>query len=241
MINTLFHLLLYFYSLNLHKTLWRLFSKISTKPTNNNGPPLLLKLGLGHSKSSNPKFHYLSPETKLTLCFLTCFAFSHFQNPKTSAISHSHSCSTEKREMLRSILRAATATSSKPKPHSWTLQSSPIPTPPPPQYSFSSARNYSVKNAKSTTATKGKKGKFNKSGEDAAPAEVDAAVSEAQARARRLAMDEKDPTLNVGPNGLPLFTSTPSLSLLSRKDTCSYFKFRYPNQNFNKKPLVFIA
>nr|POE77032.1 hypothetical protein CFP56_47377 [Quercus suber] len=46
------------------------------------------------------------------------------------------------------------------KPHSWTLQSSPIPTPPPPQYSFSSARNYSVKNAKSTTATKGKKGKL---------------------------------------------------------------------------------
>ncbi|XP_075642549.1 uncharacterized protein LOC142613913 [Castanea sativa] len=129
--------------------------------------------------------------------------------------------------MLRSILRAATATSSKPKPkpHSWTLQSSPIPTPPPPQYSFSSARNYSVKNAKSTTATKGKKGKFNKSGEAAAPAEVDAAVSEGQARARRLAMDEKDPTLDVGPNGLPLFTSTPSLSLLSRKDTCSYFKF----------------
>ncbi|KAK7851743.1 28s ribosomal protein s29 [Quercus suber] len=124
--------------------------------------------------------------------------------------------------MLRSILRAATATSSKPKPHSWTLQSSPIPTPPPPHHSFSSARNYSVKNA---TATKGKKGKFNKSGEDAGPAEVDAAVSEAQARARRLAMDEKDPTLDVGPNGLPLFTSTPSLSLLSRKDTCSYFKF----------------
>ena len=82
LINTLFHLLLYFYSLNLHKTLCRLFSKISTKPTNNNGPPLLLKLGLGHSKSSNPKFHYLSPETKLTLCFLTCFAFSHFPKPK---------------------------------------------------------------------------------------------------------------------------------------------------------------
>ena len=175
---------------------------------------------------------------KLTLCFLTCFAFSHF--PKTSAIGHSHS-HTEKREMLWSILRDATATSSKPKPHSWTLQSSPIPTPPPPQYSFSSARNYSVKNAKSTTATKAKKGKFNKSEEDAAPAEVDAAVSEAQARARRLTLDEKDPTLDVGPNGLPLFTSTPSLSLLSHKDTCSYFKFRYPNQNFNKNPLVFIA
>ncbi|KAF3942612.1 hypothetical protein CMV_030749, partial [Castanea mollissima] len=79
-----------------------------------------------------------------------------------------------------------------------------------------------VKNAKSTTATKGK---FNKSEEDAAPAKVDAAVSEAQARARRLAMDEKDPTLDVGPNGLPLFTSMPSLSLFSRKDTCSYFKF----------------
>ncbi|GMI88864.1 hypothetical protein like AT1G16870 [Hibiscus trionum] len=45
------------------------------------------------------------------------------------------------------------------------------------------------------------------------------------ARARRLAEDENDPSLDVCPNGRPLFTSTPSLSLLTRKDCCSYMKF----------------
>ncbi|CAK7351989.1 unnamed protein product [Dovyalis caffra] len=44
-------------------------------------------------------------------------------------------------------------------------------------------------------------------------------------RARRLAEDENNPSLNVGPNGRPLFTDTSSLSQLTRKDTCSYFKF----------------
>lgn len=73
------------------------------------------------------------------------------------------------------------------------------------------------------------KGDAKKSGEDSSFAEndADAALSDAQARARLLANDEKNPSLDVGPNGRPLFTSTPSLSLLSRKDTCSYFKFRY--------------
>ncbi|KAJ6379124.1 hypothetical protein OIU76_015854 [Salix suchowensis] len=44
-------------------------------------------------------------------------------------------------------------------------------------------------------------------------------------RARLLAQDEKNPSLNAGPNGRPLFTDISSLSQLSRKDTCSYFKF----------------
>ncbi|KAG6752519.1 28S ribosomal protein S29 [Populus alba x Populus x berolinensis] len=44
-------------------------------------------------------------------------------------------------------------------------------------------------------------------------------------RARLLAQDEKNPSLNAGPNGRPLFTNINSLSRLSRKDTCSYFKF----------------
>lgn len=46
-------------------------------------------------------------------------------------------------------------------------------------------------------------------------------------RARLLAQDEKNPSLNAGPNGRPLFTNISSLSRLSRKDTCSYFKFGY--------------
>ncbi|KAG2672956.1 hypothetical protein I3843_13G058300 [Carya illinoinensis] len=40
-----------------------------------------------------------------------------------------------------------------------------------------------------------------------------------------LAADDKDQSLDVGPNGRHLFTITPSLSLLSRKDTCSHLKF----------------
>ncbi|XP_031256494.1 uncharacterized protein LOC116114489 [Pistacia vera] len=47
----------------------------------------------------------------------------------------------------------------------------------------------------------------------------------ARARARRLAEDDRDTFLDVGPNNRPLFTKTPSLSLLTRKDACTYFKF----------------
>ncbi|XP_031272377.1 uncharacterized protein LOC116130832 [Pistacia vera] len=46
-----------------------------------------------------------------------------------------------------------------------------------------------------------------------------------RARARHLAEDDQDPSLDVGPKNRPLFTKTPSLSLLSRKDVCTYFKF----------------
>lgn len=46
-------------------------------------------------------------------------------------------------------------------------------------------------------------------------------------RARRLAEDGKDPSLDVGPNGRPLFTPAASLSQLSRKDACTYFRFRF--------------
>ncbi|KAJ1381262.1 Ribosomal protein S23/S29, mitochondrial [Sesbania bispinosa] len=47
-----------------------------------------------------------------------------------------------------------------------------------------------------------------------------------QDRLRRLAADEKDPSLDVGPNGRPLFSSAPSLSHLTTKDTCTYFKLK---------------
>jgi small subunit ribosomal protein S29 len=128
--------------------------------------------------------------------------------------------------MLRSILRASASGRSSVKP-------SPIP------ISSSWAQNYSSKNTK-TNVTKAKQTKYKADGKRSAADEhasaaggkdVDAALSDAQSRARRLAADEKDPSLDVGPNGRPLFTSTPSLSLLSRKDTCSYFKFRYTTTN----------
>ncbi|WCJ34819.1 mitochondrial 28S ribosomal protein S29-related [Euphorbia peplus] len=60
----------------------------------------------------------------------------------------------------------------------------------------------------------------------AAAVVLDPALSDQRViRARRLAEDEKDRSLDVGPNGRPLFTSTAKLSLLTRKDCCSYFKF----------------
>lgn len=62
-------------------------------------------------------------------------------------------------------------------------------------------------------------------------AELDADVEGEQLRLRMLAEDEKDKSLDVGPNGLPLFTSTPSFSQLTRKDACSYMKLRMEDLN----------
>ncbi|TMW98575.1 hypothetical protein EJD97_003844 [Solanum chilense] len=45
-------------------------------------------------------------------------------------------------------------------------------------------------------------------------------------RARALKEDEKDKSLDIGPDGRPLFTSAASISELSKKDTCTYMKFR---------------
>ncbi|XP_047147814.1 28S ribosomal protein S29, mitochondrial isoform X2 [Vigna umbellata] len=53
---------------------------------------------------------------------------------------------------------------------------------------------------------------------------VAAALYDEQERIRQLAADDKNPSLDVGRNGRPLFTSAPSLSHLSRNDVCTYFK-----------------
>ncbi|GAB2235093.1 hypothetical protein Droror1_Dr00004375 [Drosera rotundifolia] len=52
-----------------------------------------------------------------------------------------------------------------------------------------------------------------------------------QIRLRRLQEDDKDKSLDVGPNGRPLFTSAPSLSHLTHKDSCSYFGFTIEDLN----------
>ncbi|XP_044495119.1 uncharacterized protein LOC123218023 isoform X2 [Mangifera indica] len=75
-----------------------------------------------------------------------------------------------------------------------------------------------------------KKSKSKPSDASAAAVQSESAMSSeemelAKARARRLAEDDRDPSLDVGPNNCPLFTKTPTLSLLTRKDTCTYFKF----------------
>lgn len=45
-------------------------------------------------------------------------------------------------------------------------------------------------------------------------------------RLARLAQVSGDKSLDVGPNGRPLFIATPSLSQLSRRDVCHYMEFR---------------
>lgn len=50
-------------------------------------------------------------------------------------------------------------------------------------------------------------------------------------RAYLLAQDEKNKSLDVGPNGRPLFTSTHSISQLTSKDTSTYMKFSMEGLN----------
>lgn len=96
------------------------------------------------------------------------------------------------------------------------------------------SRSYSAKPSKSTLSKAKKKFKGDGKNDDVgggSSAELDADVEGEQLRLRLLAEDDKDRSLDVGPNGLPLFTSAPSLSLLSRKDSCSYMKFRMEDLN----------
>ncbi|XP_048324444.2 uncharacterized protein LOC107411614 isoform X2 [Ziziphus jujuba] len=124
--------------------------------------------------------------------------------------------------MLRSVLRGKSATglkSAQPWSLSWKMNYA--------------AKNTSTKsNVKKAKKTKSK-GDADASSDAAAAAErdVDAALFDDNARARRLAADENNPELDAGPNGRPLFTSTPSLSQLTRKDTCSYYKFKMEELN----------
>ncbi|KAJ9167488.1 hypothetical protein P3X46_022138 [Hevea brasiliensis] len=89
---------------------------------------------------------------------------------------------------------------------------------------FSSKSN--LAKAKKTDPKSKKKSTNEATADSSATDVVDAAFFDDGAkRVRHLMEDEKDPSLDVGPNGRPLFTSTPSLSQLTRKDTCTYFKF----------------
>lgn len=122
--------------------------------------------------------------------------------------------------MLRAILRAATAASR-------TAPDRSIPA------VFASSKlsssNYSSKNTKSSLVkAKKAKSKPDAKSEEASAAAADDGLSDLldeEARDRRLAEDDKDPSLDVGPNGRALFTSATTISQLSRKDTCTYMKF----------------
>ncbi|XP_015583615.1 28S ribosomal protein S29, mitochondrial [Ricinus communis] len=121
--------------------------------------------------------------------------------------------------MLRLIVRAALRKPQKP--------SSPIP-------SVSSLydQNNHLCSYYSSKPTKPNKKNVQKS-KPKKPSEEPATANDLEAslfddgatRAHRLAEEENVPSLDVGPNGRPLFTSTSSLSQLTRKDSCTYFKF----------------
>ncbi|KAL6985559.1 hypothetical protein U1Q18_018935 [Sarracenia purpurea var. burkii] len=96
------------------------------------------------------------------------------------------------------------------------------------------SRGYAAKTTKSSV-TKVKKNVSKTKSKADIKSEASAAAADDvdydEIRARRLAEDENDKSLDVGPNGRPLFTSTPSLSQLSHKDSCSYMKFRMEDLN----------
>ena len=124
--------------------------------------------------------------------------------------------------MLRSILKRATLSKSR--------TGLTIPLRIHPQSKLYSSKNAKASPAKAKKADAKSKSKTNDSSSavsSIAGEEFESAGADdfEAARARRLVEDEKDPSLDVGPNGRPLFTSTPSLSQMTRKDACSYMKF----------------
>ncbi|KAF8402539.1 hypothetical protein HHK36_010624 [Tetracentron sinense] len=65
----------------------------------------------------------------------------------------------------------------------------------------------------------------------AAGDDLDSDLLDEDARARRLTEDDKDKSLDVGPNGRPLFTSSTLISELTRKDACTYMNFSMEGLN----------
>jgi len=130
------------------------------------------------------------------------------QNPKQKPHISALSCESlienkTAKEMLRSLARAAATH------HSWNLKLAP----------FSSV-SHTSRPPKPTTPLKPDPKK-------STAAAAAAALYDEQERIRQLAADDKNPSLDVGRNGRPLFTSSPSLSHLSRNDVCTYFKLTY--------------
>lgn len=88
--------------------------------------------------------------------------------------------------------------------------------------------DYSTKTAKSAVTKPKKKIKSKDAKTEGAASSVSGDVDGGleEQRARLLALDDRNPSLDVGPNGRPLFTSALSLSELTRKDTCAFFNFK---------------
>ncbi|KAH0660836.1 hypothetical protein KY289_029584 [Solanum tuberosum] len=119
--------------------------------------------------------------------------------------------------MLRSILRSA-ATAAKSHPTTGDVR---IPAAISASSKLSSSRTFA-------TSTHPKKPNFRPDikHENAAAGAKAAETLNKDLRARALKEDEKDKSLDIGPDGRPLFTSATSISELTKKDTCTYMKFR---------------
>lgn len=127
--------------------------------------------------------------------------------------------------MLRSFLRAVASSAAVVKPQT-TVSDVLIPVSAAVSQQLSSSRTFSTKVTKQSLP-KGKKSASK--ADEAAIGSLDAETINYLtdgARLRALAEDENNKSLDVGPNGQPLFTAAGSLSQLSRKDACSYMKFR---------------
>ncbi|XP_057953324.1 uncharacterized protein LOC131147779 [Malania oleifera] len=134
--------------------------------------------------------------------------------------------------MLRRLIRAAASTATTLQRDSLNLPNALISaTTVAASSSYSlklSHANYSSKKPTKPSVSKAKKAKTKydaKADEFATAAVAEAEVFDEDDRARRLAEDEKNKSLDVGPNGRPLFTSAGSISQLTRKDVCTYMKF----------------
>ncbi|XP_004294756.1 PREDICTED: 28S ribosomal protein S29, mitochondrial [Fragaria vesca subsp. vesca] len=123
--------------------------------------------------------------------------------------------------MLRTILRRAIATGPR-SDGPWRLTAT---------ASYSSSKDTKSTMKKAKKNIKSKKGEASAAADDESYDGPDADLFDDKARARRLQADETDPSLDVGPNGRPLFTSTPTLAQLTTMDTCSYFKFKTEELN----------
>ncbi|KAL2486242.1 Uncharacterized protein Adt_30998 [Abeliophyllum distichum] len=124
--------------------------------------------------------------------------------------------------LLRTLRRATTAAASAASSSTLTKQH---------HSHLSISRSFSSNTTKANL-TKAKRSKSKSDGKDRAE-ELQVTDTEffvkqdEELRRQQLAQDENNPALDMGPNGRPLFTSTSSISLLTKKDASTYMKFRH--------------
>ncbi|KAI3760369.1 hypothetical protein L1987_50764 [Smallanthus sonchifolius] len=135
--------------------------------------------------------------------------------------------------MLRSLLRVVASA-----PGKSTLFPATVAATNSTAYQLLSSRTFASKKVKSSASKGGNKAQpksksdaktKSKAEDTVSSSSIDDAVhdllSDERNRRRLLDEDERNKSLDVGPNGRPLFTSAGSLSELNRKDGCSYMKF----------------